>query len=111
MSYKVEISDQASSDLREIFEHIALHMLSPINAAGQLKRLEDSIETLTELPNRFSEYKSEPWKSRGLRMMPVDNYCVFYFPDEEEHTVYIFRVMYGDRDMQTELNRGMESED
>ncbi len=48
MSYKVEISYQASSDLREIFEHIALYMLSPINAAGQLKRLEDSIETLDE---------------------------------------------------------------
>lgn len=25
-------------------------------------------------------YEKEPWLSRGTRIMPVDNYMVFYFP-------------------------------
>ncbi|SEV98965.1 hypothetical protein SAMN05421659_1031 [[Clostridium] fimetarium] len=30
------------------------------------------------MPERFHEYENEPWKSWGLRMMSVDNYCVLY---------------------------------
>ena len=105
MRYDVEVSDQAASDLQGIFEHIAYQLLSPIHATGQLKRLGDAIESLATLPNRCSKYKAEPWKSRGMRMMPVDNYCVFYIPDEEKHIVYIIRVMYGSSDIQAELKR------
>ena len=41
MIYEVEVSEQADSDLRGIFEYIAFELQSPENASGQLERLED----------------------------------------------------------------------
>ena len=37
--------------------------------------------------------------------MRVDNYCVLYIPDAEEAVVTIIRVMYGGRDIDTQLKR------
>ena len=39
MIYEVEVSEQADSDLRGIFEYIAFELQSPENASGQLDRL------------------------------------------------------------------------
>lgn len=43
MIYEVELSEQADSDLRGIFEYIAFELQSPENASGQLDRLEEQI--------------------------------------------------------------------
>ncbi len=48
-------------------------------------------------------YVKEPWHSRGLRIMPVDNFHVFYIPNKETTIVTIIRVMYGGRDINPEL--------
>ena len=36
---------------------------------------------LDTMPERYRKYEKEPWKSRGLRVLPVDNYVVLYIPD------------------------------
>lgn len=105
MIFEIEISDQADADLRSIYEYIAFELQSPENAEGQLDRLEESIMGLEQMPERFREYENEPWHSRGLRIMPVDNYCVFYIPDEENAVVTVIRVMYGGRDIETQLQK------
>ena len=83
MIYDVQISNQAESDLRSIFEYIAFELQSVQNAAGQLDRLEESILSLDQMPDRYRAYEKEPWHSRGLRVMAVDNYLVFYIPDRK----------------------------
>ena len=105
MIFKIEISEQADSDLRVIFEYIAFELESPENARGQLNRLEESIMSLDQMPERFREYENEPWHSRGLRLMPVDNYCVMYIPNKEDAVVTIIRVMYGGRDIDAQLKK------
>ena len=50
------------------------------NASGQLDRLEEQILSLDIMPERYRKYENEPWKSRGLRVLPVDNYVIFYIP-------------------------------
>lgn len=105
MIFEVEISEQADRDLRNIYEYIAFEFQSPENAVGQLNRLEESIMGLDQMPERFREYENEPWYSRGLRIMQVDNYCVFYIPDAENAVVTIIRVIYGGRDIDTQLNK------
>lgn len=46
----------------------------------------------------------EPWCSRGLRVMPVDNYLVFYIPNKDAGIVTVIRVMYAGRDVDRQLN-------
>ena len=78
MIYEIIITEQADDDLRGIYEYIAFQLLAPENAAGQLERLEEHIMGLEEFPEKYRQYEKEPWYSRGLRVMPVDNYVVFY---------------------------------
>ena len=104
MIYEVEVSEQADRDLREIFEYIAFELQSPENASGQLDRLEEQILNLDTMPERYRKYEKEPWKSRGFRVLPVDNYVVLYIPDSDKKVVTILRVMYAGRGIDNQLN-------
>lgn len=108
MTYKVEITTQAKADLRGIYEYIALTLLAPENAVGQINRLEKGIKSLNQMPMRFRKYETEPWRSRGVHIMPVDNFVVFYIPNEEMGIVNVFRVMYGGRNIIERLNEHTE---
>lgn len=105
MIYDIVISDQAEIDLRGIFEYIAFELQVPENASGQLDRLEACIMDLDHMPKRYRQYELEPWKSRGLHIVPVDNYCVFYIVNNGNMTVSIMRVMYGGRDIDSQLDK------
>ena len=50
MTYRVVISDTAQADLRDIFEYIALNLMSPENAVHQIKRLEKAVSGLDFFP-------------------------------------------------------------
>ena len=104
MNYEIQLTPEAQNDLRSIFEYIAYDLQSVQNAAGQLDRLEKGIASLHQMPERFRAYDKEPWRSRNLRIMPVDNYLIFYIPDHDKGTVTILRVMYGERDIDRHLN-------
>lgn len=105
MIYEIKITEQAEADLRGIYEYIAFELLSPDNAAGQLDRLEKNIIELEEFPHKFRAYDKEPWHSRGMRVMPVNNYLGFYVPDDEARTVTVLRVLYDGRDTDIQLSR------
>ena len=104
MNYEVVLSAQAEMDLRGIYEYIAFTLLAPENAIGQLKRMEEAMFSLEQYPLRYKAYEKEPWHSRGLRVLPIDNYVVLYIPNEETKVVTVIRVMYGGRDIRKELN-------
>ena len=104
MIYEIEVSEQADSDLRGIFEYIAFELQSPENASGQLERLEEQILSLDTIPERYRKYEKEPWETRGLRVLPVDNYVILYIPDSDKKVVTILRVMYTGRDIDNQLN-------
>lgn len=108
MIYEVITTKQADSDLRGIYEYIAFELLSPENATGQLDRLEQSILKLEVFPEKFKAYEKEPWHGRGLRVMSVDNYLVFYIPDKDTKIVTVLRVMYAGRDVDRQLNEDMK---
>ena len=61
MIYEVEVSEQADSDLRGIFEYIAFELQSPENASGQLDRLEEQILSLIRCQSVIENMK----KNRG----------------------------------------------
>ena len=104
MIYTVQITSRAETDLREMYGYIAYESSSPPTAARQLQRLEEESLSLNQMPNRYPAYLEEPWHSLGLRVMSVDNYLVFYIPDTAAQTVSVIRVMYGGRDIGSQLD-------
>ena len=104
MIWAVEYTAAARQDLRNIYEYIAYNLLSPEIAAGQIQRIMRNVRALEEMPMRHSLCAYEPWRSQGLRLLPADNYIVFYLPRESINTVDIVRIMYGGRDIQKQLS-------
>ncbi len=108
MNWIVKYSERARQDLREIFEYIAFELLAPETAAGQTARIMKEIRSLEEMPMRYRLFDVEPWRAQGLRYFPVNNYLVFYLPNEMEYSVTVVRIMYGGRDIRKQLSDGNE---
>ena len=82
----------------------SLIRLRASSAATTTVSSEEQILSLDTMPERYRKYEKEPWKSRGLRVLLVDNYVVFYIPDSDKKVVTILRVMYAGRDTDNQLN-------
>lgn len=104
MSWNVIYTEQAELDLRNIFEYIDYVLLAPDAARNQSKRVMDAISTLDEMPFRHQRYKKEPWHSKGMRFILVDNYIIFFFILESEKIVAVVRIMYSGRDIENLLS-------
>jgi toxin ParE1/3/4 len=60
---------------------------------------------LSDFSLRYSLYQKEPWHSKGLRVLPIDNYLAFYLPVETKVTIVVIRIMYGGRDIEEQLSQ------
>jgi toxin ParE1/3/4 len=104
MSYKIIYTEESEQDLVNVYRYIAMNLLMPETAKKQIDRIMNAIKGLDELPLRHKLYQDEPWHSKGLRVLPVDSYLVFYIVIEEEKTVAIVRIMYGGRNIDLQLS-------
>jgi len=104
MTYDVKITGQARFDMKMIYEYIASELKEPVIAEKQYTRIENAVYSLDQMQERFRRYEKEPWRSRNLRTMPVDNYIVVYIVDNGSRTATVIRVMYGRRNMEKELD-------
>ena len=103
MNYSIVLTDAAQADLSAIFRYIAIDLQSVQNANSQLSRIEKAIASLDQMPERYRAYDRSYWRERNMRIMPVDNYLVFYVPTHENLTVTIMRILYGGRDIEREF--------
>lgn len=103
--WKVVYTEQAERDLHSIFEYIAFSLLAPGIAKNQTRRIMDAVAKLNKMPLRHSRYENEPWYSKGLRVLRVENYLVFYLPVKTEMVVVVIRIMYGGRDIEAQLHQ------
>ena len=104
MTYDIVFTRHAKDDLINIYKYIVYDLCSRENADNQIDRLERRINKLKIFPRQFKIYEKEPWHSRGLRVMPVDNYLVFYVADSSIYTITILRIIYGKREMNRQLS-------
>ena len=104
MKYILQYTDKAKKDLRDIYKYITEELLVPDTAKLQFKRIIKAVRSLEQFPFRHSLYRDEPWKSKGLRFFPIDNFIIFYLPDEKKRVVDIVRIMFGGRNVVAQLN-------
>ena len=103
MKCQVQYSDDAIKELRKVYWYIAVIIGVSQTAAEQYERLEKAIGSLYEMPYRFRRWETEPWRSRGLRVMGVDSYVVLYVPDDDSMTVTVQHIFYGGADIESRL--------
>ena len=100
---KLVYTERARNDLHEIYEYIAYTLLSPANASNTANRILSAARSLEIMPERNPLYRSEPWRSKGLRFITVRNYLLLYTVDSDSQTVSVARILYGGRDISRQL--------
>ena len=99
MSWSIRYDPEAEQELDCIFAYIRDVLVEPEIAKKQVARIASAADDLDHFPLRHRLCDFEPWRSRGVRTLPVDNFLIFYHPDETTHIVTIFRIIYGARDL------------
>lgn len=101
--YKVKITPQASTQMLELFSYISNTLKEPVAAERLLDELQKSILSLDTMPKRVALVDEQPWLSYGVHKMPVKNFLVYFWVNEELKEVHITAVIYGRRDQLEQL--------
>lgn len=99
--YKIEITNQALSDMEAIYNHIATVFHAPDTAMKQYNRIAEGIESLKILPERCQLLESQPEREQGIHQLLVDTFSAFYVVGDSKVTV--LRVLYSASDIATRL--------
>ena len=99
MDWRVEIAEKAEEDMEDIYQYIAISLGEPGIAWKKTELIRDKIESLSYMPERNQVVQDEPWKSREVRRLNIDNYAVFYSTDRKTKKVTALRILYARRDL------------
>ncbi len=94
IEYHVNITPEAEADMENLWGYIAYELENPSSAYKIVDDLYMEIAKLNLMPKRFRIIDREPWKSRGVRFMFVDNYRVHYVVDDTANSVTVLRIFY-----------------
>lgn len=98
MEYNVIIESSAEKDLYGILTYISETLLEPAFAKRIYLSINKQILSLSSMPLRYALIDEEPYRSMGIRKIPVENYIAFYIVDESRKTVHVFRILYNRRE-------------
>ncbi len=96
--YRVDVSELAENDLRDIVQYISSQLSAPISALKMMELLEEAMAGLSEMPHRCPVVTDERLVQMGYRRLTVKNYVVFFSIDEKNQLVDVERILYGRRD-------------
>ena len=102
--YEVKITRQAQEQMAEIVDYISNELFAPEAASNLLDKMENSIMSLSEFPERFQLVEEEPWKTEGIHRLVIGNFLVYYWINKPEKKVQVTAVIYAKRDQLEQLN-------
>lgn len=101
--YMVDITEEALADMEQIYNYIAVKLQAPENAKEQYNRIAESILKLDKMLERHPVIDSEPEMLSKIRIMPVDNYSIFY--EVKGNRVTVTNVLYSASDIRIRLRK------
>ena len=104
MTVLIQRRRKAAQDAEEIADYIAKESLAA--AVRFLENVESTLRDLAAFPGAGSPFESEHPELANLRFRRVKgfpNHVVFYV--EHTHAIEVVRILYGARDLDTELRK------
>lgn len=97
--YEIVYLPIAKQDIIEIILYISDQLNAPKAAMDLLDAFDHSISLLSEFPYAHKIYRPLRALAEEYRMLPVNNYAVFYLVREQEEVVEIHRVINARMDL------------
>jgi len=96
--YRVDISEPAENDLRDMVRYISAQLDAPITALNMMDAIEAASGGLVDMPQQYPPVTDERLATMGYRKLLVQNYIVFCTIDEKNKVVDVERILYARRD-------------
>ena len=103
--YTVKTTSQAEEQIQEIIHYIAHELKAPDAALHLLDTLEASFVSLTQFPQRVALVEEETWRNNGIHRLPVKNFLIYFWIDEDNMNVQVIAVIYDKRDQLYHLSK------
>jgi plasmid stabilization system protein ParE len=94
MKYSVITSASAQKDFVQNALYIVYELHNPTAADNLLTITEETVASLGTLPHRQPLVKDDYLASKGIRMIPVKRYYLFYRIDDDKKEVQIIRQLH-----------------
>lgn len=104
-NYIVKITSQAEKQIQEIIHYISHELKSPDAALHLLDSFENAFTSLTQFPQRVALMDEEPWRTNGIHRLPVKNFFVYFWIDDNNMKVQITAIIYTKRDQMRQLSQ------
>ena len=104
-TYQVEITKYAYKQMRDIARYVKIKLKNPNAAKRLLSDLKTAANSLEKMPHRIPLTDEQPWRSEGIRKMPVKKYLMYFWIDEIKSIVYITAVIYAQREQKRQLSK------
>ncbi len=105
ITYTVKVTSQAENEIQEIIHYISHELKAPEAALYLLDTLEAAFLSLAHFPQRVALIAEKPWHTKGIHRLPVKNFLVYFWMDEDNMKVQITAVIYGKRDQMRQLSQ------
>jgi len=92
------ISPAASDDLENAFGYMDHALLQPSAAEDLLENFLDKASALLANPEGSLLPRDNFLRSRGIRLLPLGEYLIFYLVSEADRTIHIIRFLRNRRD-------------
>lgn len=104
VKYKVRLTNYAIKQFENIIDYTLDVLQSQDSALKLADLLEQSIQSLDEMPHRTPFTEEEPWHSRKLHRMLVKNHFIYYWIDECNLMVQVTCICSTRMDQANQLN-------
>ena len=98
MKYKIELTETAKSDLRDIALYLTEASKEKSVAIGFVNELRENYKKLEDFPQIGAFPKDRVLVSQGYRFLVHKDYLTFYTIDEGKKVVQIFAIFNAKRD-------------
>lgn len=96
--YTLEYLPAAKKDIADISYYISHILLNPDAALRLVEKIVSSAEKLIDFPYANPVFTPVRPLKHEVRKLPVQNYIIFYWIDEETKIITVARILYNRRD-------------
>jgi plasmid stabilization system protein ParE len=107
MNYFVNITDLAEEDILATVKYISYDLKNPIAANNLLDEIERHEIILGETPYIYALVNDDYLAEKGLRLVVLKNYLIFFIVEEENKIVNVIRFLYGRRNWKNILAKNV----
>ena len=90
-NYSIFYTPTFESDIDNIINYIAED--NPTAAYNLIQKFQNSISILSDFPFKGTIPNYAQLRLKGIRILIIDNYIIFYRPDENSKTISVLRVL------------------